>query len=264
MENEEQLMRTVTLFGNGAHIFVPKAWAGEQIFVLKPSKKTLREKILGVLEPYLESIVGVYIYGSYARGEQQESSDIDLFIVTDKKITLKEKGFEIICLEQSKIVHAIKLEPLLMYSILSEAKPLINSNLLDELRGNYRLKLNDFSAFFKESDRIIKINQAFLDLERGIYVSGDAVIYSLVLRLRGLFILQSLLSKKLYSHKDFKKWLSKKLPEIDFDLIYSAYRASKDEEKIYQKIKTGDLALLLEFLKNELSKLKDGKTGKTT
>jgi len=259
MKNQEQLVRVVKLFGNGAHIFVPKEWAGEEIQVIKPQKKTLKEKIIGVLEPHLESIIGAYLYGSYARSEQDEDSDIDLIIITDKKIKIKEEGFEIICLEQKDITLAIKLEPLLLYSLFSEARPIINAKLLNELKVEYTPKLSNFLEFFEDCNRVMTINKEFLDSEEGIYVSGDATTYSLVLRLRGLFIIQSLLSRKGYTHEDFKQRLAKKLPEIDVISIYQAYRDSKNEKKRHRKIKVKDLRLLLEFLKNELRTLKDDK-----
>ena len=122
MKNEEQIVRMVKLFGNGAHVFVPKDWTGEEIVLIKPRKKSLKERIISSLDPYLDSIIGVYLYGSYARSEEKKDSDIDLFVIIDKKIKIKAEGFEIICLEQKEIEKAIKLEPLLMYSIFSEAK----------------------------------------------------------------------------------------------------------------------------------------------
>jgi predicted nucleotidyltransferase len=259
MKNEEQIVRMAKLFGNGAHIFVPKEWIGEQIVLIKPQKKTLKEKIIEVLDPYLESIVGVYLYGSHARLEQVEDSDIDMLIITDKKIKIRKERFEIICLEQKDIANAIKLEPLLMHSIFAEAKTIINSKLLDEFKIKYTPKLSDFTKFFEDCDRLIKINRDSLDSEKNKYVSGEAVIYSLMLRLRGLFIVKSVLSQEKYTYSNFKKWVCKNLPEIDFESIYEAYRSSKNEKKIRQKVEVNNLKVLLEFLNMELDILKYGK-----
>lgn len=51
-------------------------------------KKQLKQ-LLGELKTGLEAIYGarlkgLYLYGSYARGEQQKDSDIDVLIVLDK------------------------------------------------------------------------------------------------------------------------------------------------------------------------------------
>ncbi|MEK6880942.1 MAG: DUF2080 family transposase-associated protein [Nanoarchaeota archaeon] len=258
---EEQIIRNVKIFGNGAHVFVPKEWVGEQVVLVRP-KRSLKGRILEVLEPYLESIIGVYLYGSYARKEQTQDSDIDLLIITNEKVKIRERGFEIISLEQKEIEKAIKLEPLLMYSIFLEAKPIINSKLIGEFKERYKPKLTDFKDFLKDCERIININKDFLELETGKYTLNEAVIYSLILRLRGLFILKFLIDRKIYSNKDFKKWIIKNLPEIDFNSIYKAYRFSKIDKKFIQKIKVSDVKLLLEFFRKELHILQDGKKRK--
>lgn len=262
MENQQQIVRMAKTFGNGAHIFVPKEWVGEQIVIIKPKKKSIKERIIESLEPYLESIVGAYLYGSHARDEQVEDSDIDLLVITNKKVKIKREGFEIVCLEEKKISKAIELEPLLIYSVLSEAKPIINSRLLDEFRTKYIPKLGDFEEYFKDCERIIKINEEFLESANGDFLSSEAVIYSLVLRLRGVFIIKSILKGDKYTNKSFKSWI--KLPQVDVDSIYDAYRDSKNEKKVKQKIKVTDIQLLLEFLKNELHMSIDGKKREKT
>lgn len=257
-EKQEQLIRIVKTFGNGAHVFVPKDWAGEQIFLVRPKNKSVKEKILFALDDYLDSIIGIYLYGSHARDEQEEESDIDILVITDKKIKIKAKGLEIICLEQKEIDKAIRLEPLLIYSILSEGKPIINSKLFEELKIKYVPKIDDFKEFLKDSKRMIKVNEEFLESEKGDYLSSEAIIYSLALRLRGVFIVKSILKGDKYTHKLFKSWIKSKLPMIDFNSIYEAYRISKNEEKIKQKIKVIDIKLLIEFLKNEIDILYNG------
>lgn len=257
-ESQEQIVRMAKVFGNGAHVFVPKEWAGEQLVLVRPKKKSLREKIISALDNYLDSVVGVYLYGSYARLEQEEGSDIDLFVITDKKIKIKAEGFEIICLEQKEIEKALKIDSLLIQSILSEAKPIINSKLLEELKLKYPFKITYFKEFFRDCERLIKVNEEFLESEKGEYLSSEAIIYSLVLRLRGIFIIKSILKEKKYSHKLFKLWIKSKLPQIDFISIYEAYRCSKNERKIKQKVRISDIKLLIEFLKNELLILENG------
>lgn len=258
MKNEQQIVRIAKNFGNGAHIFVPKEWVGEQIIIIKPQKKALKERIISAFSNNLDSIIGIYLFGSYARGEQTENSDIDLFIIADKKIELNEKDFELTCLEQKEIEKAIKLEPILLYSILSEAKPIINSMLLEELKSKHKPSQKDFSDFFRDSKRMIKVNEDFLKSEKKEFISSEAVIYSLVLRMRGVFIIKSLLKGDKYSLKLFKSWIKSKIPEINFNLIYEAYRDSKSEKKITQKIKTSDIKLLLNLLNKEVSMLNNG------
>jgi len=70
------------------------------------------EKIFEVMAPHLENIKGVYLYGPQARDETTKDSDIDLFIITSKKIKIKAEGFEIISIEEEKFDKALKLVPL--------------------------------------------------------------------------------------------------------------------------------------------------------
>jgi len=258
MINQEQIARIARPFGNGAHVFVPKEWTGEQILIIKPQKKNLKERIISELEPYFGSIVGVYLYGSYARDEQRADSDIDLFVITNEKIKIKTRGFEIVCLKQNEIEKAIKIEPILLHSIFSEAKVIINSKLLEEIKSNYSPVLGDFEVFLKDTQRMIKVNEDFLNLEKSKILSSEAIIYSLVLRLRGLFIINSILKNRKYSHKRFKDWIKSELSEIDFNSIYDAYRSSKNDKKIKQKIKSEDIKKLLKFLKNGVLRLENG------
>jgi len=259
MINEERIIKVARLFGNGAHIFVPKEWAGEKIVLIKPKSKILKERIIEVLEPYFEYIVGAYLYGSYSRKEQLEDSDIDLFLITNKSIKIKQKGFEILCCEEKNIKKLIKLEPLIIYSILSEAKTIINSELLKKLQEEYKPNLRDFINFFKETKKMIEVQESIVESEKEDYVSSEAVIYSLVLRLRGLFIIKSIIKNEQYSHREFKEWIINTLPNIHFNFIYDLYRASKNESRVKEKIKLEDVKSLIEFLKEEVCKLENDK-----
>lgn len=262
---EEQLVRRAKIFGNGAHVFVPKDWVKQEVILIKRPKKSVIERVIEIISPYLENIIGVYLYGSYARGEEREDSDIDLFVITNKDIRIKSNGFEIQCIKEKVIDDIIKIEPLIFYSMLAEAKTIINSNLLEELRKKYKPKLKDFREFFESCKRVIEINKKFLDMDKkvGEYISGQAVPYSLILRLRGIFIIHSLLKGKKYSHIDFMKWMEKNLIEIDFERVYKLYLISKNEKKEKIRVKISDLIKINEFLEREVYDLRNEARKKT-
>ena len=262
-KESEQLVRRVKVFGNGAHISVPRDWIEQEVILIKKPKKSVKERIFSVIGPYLENIIGVYIYGSYSRGEENQDSDIDLLIIVNKKIKIKAKGFEIHCIEESKFDKIIKLEPLIIYSMLSEAKVIINPKLLEELREKYKPKISNFKDFIESSKRMINISKELLEADKSESdYSSKAVPYSLVLRLRGIFIINSLSKNKNYSYKEFKEWVKKNLPEIEFNKIYELYLSSKNKKETKIKVKTDDLVKLLEFLEKEVRNLDNGKKTK--
>ncbi len=249
---KEQIIRQVTRIGNGAHIFAPKEWLGEEVVLVRTPEKSLIEKIFSVISPHLENIKGVYLYGSRARGEEEKDSDIDLFIITSKKIKIKEKRFEIISVEEDKIDRVIKSFPLVMYSILSEAKPIINSNLIEELKNKYKPKLENFRGFLNETKNIIKINEEFLNLNKNkVYTDSSAEAYSIILRLRGIFLIKKIIHNEKYYHKEFNNWIKSKLPDINYTEIYSAYKFVKLNNRRKIKLKIGNLKSLLNLLKKE-------------
>jgi len=251
---QEQVIRRVTPIGNGAHILAPRGWVGDEVVIVRKPKQSAKEKILAVLDSYLENVAGIYLYGSRARGEEEEDSDIDLFVVTNSPIKIKEDGFEIVIVEENKVGSAIKFEPLVMYAILSEARPIINSILLKKLKDKYKPKLNDFREFLESTKRIIAINKEFLEAEKGEFSQSHGLAYSIILRLRGIFIMNQILSGKIYYHKKFRAWIKKHCPLVDYESVYGAYKASKNNSKQF-KVKVGDLNKLLIFLKGETLKL---------
>lgn len=246
IQKKEQIIRKVTPIGNGAHIFAPRGWLNQEVIVIRVPKPTLKEEILDILNPYLEGIIGVYLYGSYARNEQNKNSDIDLLIISDKKMKIKKENFEIIVLEEKSLNNAVKISPILMLSALFEAKAIINSKLLKKLRGKYKLQKKHIKEYLKQTKEFIVINEEFPSL------------YSLVLRLRGIYILNQILSNKKYSKKDFIKWVLKYASKINSKKIENYKQDSLLNEK--------EVDSLISTLKKRVKELeiKNGKKKKKT
>ena len=107
MSVKEQIVKTVVKSGNGGAVWVPKNWLGQEVVVILPDKPkiSLKEKIIHILEPHLKEIAALAIYGSYARNEQTEDSDIDILVIAANKclkLSFKEKRIEITSLTIEK------------------------------------------------------------------------------------------------------------------------------------------------------------------
>lgn len=232
---EEKILRRVILFGNGAHIFAPKDWAGEEVILSRIPEKPIEERIIEVLSPHLENIEGVFLYGSYARNEQTSESDIDILVIAENKISIKEEKYEIIVLQKENFEKAIKISPVLIYSALTEARPIINSKLLEKLRKKYKIQEKYIKEYLKQTNEIVKINEEFPSL------------YSLMLRLKGIYIINQLLSEKKHFSKEFESDISKNAPEVDAEKI-------KNYKKDY-KLNKREADSLIELLKKRIKHL---------
>ena len=196
---KEQIVREVNLIGNGAHIFAPKEWANEKVLVVRLEKKSVKEELLEILYPYLDKITAVFIYGSYARKEETKDSDVDVLVIAKEKFKIeKNNKFQIIVLAEVEIDNTVRLNPILMYSIFKEASAVINSGYL-ELLKKHKIDYSSFSSFIKSSHDSLKSNIELLELDKktGKNVS-NSIIYSLILRLRGIFIIENLIKNIFY------------------------------------------------------------------
>src|SRR3989338_11637860 len=129
-----ELTKTVSRSGNGGVVYVPSKWMNKKVSI-SLMEADIAEELFYLLKPSLEHVIGVYIYGSYARGEEMEDSDIDILVVVDEKFKIKPSRFDIHLAEIKTLKEGIQKNPIIFYSIISEAKPIINSYLLEELKN---------------------------------------------------------------------------------------------------------------------------------
>lgn len=256
---KEQLRKRVARSGNSGAVWVPKDWLGEEIIVtrLETPKLSLEESILNILLPYLKDISGIFIYGSYARKEETRDSDVDVLVIARNKFKIKHEKFDIDVIEAGKVKDTVKND-LFVYSVINEAKPVFNSLLLEELKG-IKFESNKFIKWFADStEDSIKSVRELIDLDKldGNHISSYSAIYSLILRLRGIFLINCILKKKKFSNTLFKKWIVKLIPEHELKKMYDVYRMIRDEKKIRDvKIEIEYAEKLLYLLDKEVKKL---------
>ena len=236
---KEQIIKTVVKSGNGGAVWVPKDWMGEEVVVTLPEKPRLefKEKILHLLGPYLKRITSVGVYGSYSRNEQTSQSDIDVLVITqdkDIKLDFKEEKVDIVSFTIDKFKKAIEKYPVIYYQMVQEAEPLINEHVLNELKS-VKISKNSFKDYLKDTKEHLKSDRELIELDKidYSYIKSFSVLYSAILRLRGIFIIKCILNKEKFSNKEFKKWLIKLGTNYnEFEQSYSAYRMIRDNVKI--------------------------------
>ena len=78
---KQELIKPIIKVGNSAGVILPKNWInGEARIELIEKPLDIKNDILEILKPYLQNIEGIYLIGSYARGDYKSNSDIDIFI----------------------------------------------------------------------------------------------------------------------------------------------------------------------------------------
>ena len=260
---KEQIRKKVARSGNGGAVWVPREWLGEEIIVtrIEKPKLSLEGELINILLPHLKDICGIFLCGSYARTEETKNSDIDVLVIAKNKIKIENtKRFDINFIEIKKIKEVVQKNPF-VYAMIKEAKPIINSYLLDELKQSKK-DFKDFIKWFKETTYdSIKITNEFINLDEmeSNYLDSYNVIYSLILRLKGIFLIKSVLENKEFSNFSFKRFTTQFISESEFRKLYGVYRSIRDNKKLEDlKIEISLIKKLFEVLQQEAKNL-DGK-----
>jgi predicted nucleotidyltransferase len=252
---EHSLNRQVIKWGNGAGVLLPREYVGQEAkIILIDRSSEINKEVFSILQQYLPNLLGIYLVGSYARGEQTENSDIDIIAISDSlKKEIHSGKYNISITPIESIRKTLEKHPILVYPRLLEAKSLLNNSLLEELKKTSPKK-SDFNSFIEDTKRIIKIDNEFLELDsqEGDYLKSYTIVYSTILRLRGILIIKCILEKKSYTNKLFKSWLLKYVNEKVFEDIYSVYQIIKEDKKPNSKIKIEDIKKLTMLLENEV------------
>src|SRR3989344_3518371 len=210
----EEIVKRVVPFGNGSIVFTPKKWIGQTVrVILEQEPINIKEDVLKTLQPFLEQVEGIYLFGSFARNEQEIDSDIDVLVIASKKFKLEKKGkYEFIVVERSQLEKKLQgKNPLYFFSILQEAKPILNESLLNELK-QIKMQKRNLKWVVEESESALRVVGEFLKLdklEERKKLDSTSIIHSMVLRLRGFYLIDCLKKSQIASIKGFNQWLEK-------------------------------------------------------
>ena len=79
--------------GNSSAVILPRAWLDKEVReeLVKKTPEIILRDVLNIAGEHIElsEIIGVYLVGSYARGEENDDSDIDILIISRKEIKLR-------------------------------------------------------------------------------------------------------------------------------------------------------------------------------
>lgn len=260
-----RLIKQVVEIGNGAAVYVPREYIGKEVVIIFPEGiESVKKRILSKLIEFMPNVLGVYLYGSYARGEQDKDSDIDILVITDKKDEKMNKVFDdidmrIMTLENAK--KSIAELPGLIMPILNEASVILNPLLLEELK-KYKINYKKFKWNFDDTKRIIKIIEDFAKLDKK-NISASHV-YSLIMRIRVLNMIEGLIKNKKYSNSVVFEMLERNgLKEDEIERYFEIYKKIRNDEEVREKIGEEEILKLVDILKIYLKKV-ENEAGKKT
>jgi predicted nucleotidyltransferase len=228
MENE--LIKETIRVGNSAGVLLPKKWLNSQVkVVLQPLN--IKKEILEILleENLLAEVQGIYIVGSYARNEQTIDSDADILVITNTLKKLIKKGkYDITLIPKENVENQLKKNILPLLPMLIEARPLLNAELIKPYK-NTKLTKRNLDFHIETTKSAMKVIEKSISLSKDMEIKeSGASSYSLILRLRGIYIIDCLIKKKKWS----KKELLELIKNISGSLIaYEGYLKVKADEK---------------------------------
>jgi len=250
-----ELIKTAIKVGNSAGVILPKKYLNSQVkIVLEPLniKKDVLEIILK--EDILKEVEGIYLTGSYARGEETIESDIDILIITNnlnKKIV--KENYEIVCISRKEIERQIKENIFPILPMIKEAKVIMNKELIQNY-VNEKLTKENLKWHLDTIKSAMKVVEKSIEVSKKLKINeSDASAYSLILRLRTLYIIDCIRKNKLWNKKEFLNIIKK----ISGSLIaYEEYlRIKKGDKKLKNKLPIAEAENLMNYNNKKIKEI---------
>ena len=237
--------------GNSSAIILPRAWLNQEVRaeLIKKTPETILFDVINIVRRYidLKEIVGIYLVGSYARGEESRESDIDVLIISSSidKEMIYDGMYNILIVSKELLQQKLKQDLLPIGQMMREAKPLINSSYLNSIEIKVNKKnIKWYTDTTKEKLELIK-----RILEKIKKRTDNRIVYTLILRIRTLYIIQKLINNKEYSKKEFMKLIAKISGSAN---AYEAYLSIKNNSGEPNKATKEEAERLYCYLEKQL------------
>lgn len=241
-----ELVRNIVKVGNSAGVILPREWLnGKARIKLVEKPIDIKRDIFKILEPYLEDIVGIYLVGSYARGDETSRSDVDVLAITNKTSKRIEKGkYNITITKKEDIEMALENNAILILPMIKEAKALVNKDLIEEYRRT-KLTSKNLKWYLNMTKSALKINKGFIELENENNKIADAFAYSLILHLRNTYIVDCLKKDILWNNKQLRNLVKRVSGSLE---AYEGYLRVKENKASSDKLPIMEANRLYNYL----------------
>ena len=245
--------------GNSSAVILPRSWLNKEIRVelIKKTHEMMLLDVIGMLKNYINTkeIIGVYLTGSYARREEDNNSDIDILVITknvDKEMII-EGIYNVLIVSKYLLEQKLQSDLFPIGQMIKEAVPLLNFDYLNSIKisvTNKNVKWyidtteDKLSIIKKILERAKRNNKKYLE---------DRIVYTLILRIRTLHIIEKLITNKDYSKKDFIKLIKKVSKGSNAYERYLAIKNNLEEKKV---VSLEEAERLYNYLEEQLIRIK--------
>ena len=253
---QSEIIKQTIRLGNSAGVVLPKNWTDKKVRI-QLIEKSITEEVIDILinKNLLEGVIGIYLVGSYARQEETLESDIDLLIITENlNKQIKKGNYELVFISKDKFKKNIK-KNLYLLSLVKEAKTILNNNFIKNYKKT-EIKI-PIKKYLSEIKKVTKINKETINLnkELGKKVS-DGTAYSLILRLRELYLIKCLIKNKVCMNKEFLELIKNTSGSLE---AYKAYLRIKNNNSPRENLEIKQAEKLIKYTKEFNKKLEKEK-----
>jgi len=253
MENE--LIKPTIRVGNSAGVLLPKEFLNTQVkIILQPLN--IEKDILDILlqEKILPKVLGVYLTGSYARNEQTIESDIDVLVITNDLNDRIEKGkYNFMLVSKELVDEKMRKNIFPLIPMMIEAKPIINKELLSKYIKT-PLTIKNLKWHIDTTKSAMRVVEKSIEISKELEINeSDASAYSLILRLRTIYLINCLRKNKLWVKKEFLNLIKK----ISGSLIaYEEYlKVKAGNQKIKDRLPIKEAERLMNYNKKKIREI---------
>ncbi len=249
-----ELIKNTIRVGNSAGVLLPKEFLNTQVkIVLQPLN--IEKDILDILheKKLLPQVLGIYLIGSYARGEQTIESDVDVLVITENLNDKINRGkYDLMLVSKELVDEKMKKDIFPLLPMMIEAKPIINEGLLNQYKKTPLTKEN-IKWHIKTTKSAMNVVRKYIEFAKkaGKGVS-DAASYSLILRLRTLYIIDCLKKRKMWTKKEFLNLIKKISGSLD---AYERYLTSKNKNAKEFKLPVKEAEKLMNYNNNKIREI---------
>jgi predicted nucleotidyltransferase len=246
-----EIIKKAISVGNSSGVLLPKEWLGSNVKVVLMNPDPSKEIIEILMKKnILPKVLGAYIVGSYARGDQTLESDVDVLIITediDKRIV--NGRYDILYISKKEVERQLEKNILPLLPMLKEAKTIINPELAKEYSST-KIDKDNFGYYIDTTKSAIqKVEEDIKFSKENNEKVSDASAYSLILRLRTLYILNCLKKKRLWNRKGFLEIIKKIAGSTK---AYERYLSSKNKNSMQNELEIAEADRLVSYIKTKL------------